>query len=358
MFFDDLLGNNQVKEFLTKALSNQTLGNSILFSGIPGIGKGLFAHACAKALLGLSDVETHPDIHIYKPEGKIGLHSIDSMRDFSEQVYLAPFKANKKVFIIHDADRMLAYSANALLKTFEEPAYDTTIILVSSAIEALLPTILSRCRVVRFHPLAVEEISRYLIEKEKMETEKANHVAKLAEGSLGRAIHLVNSSDFSLRQQLFDSWSSGKFRHYKDLLNLVKNLNQVFEEVKESDKDNAKSGIDKEIWTNLTAQQKDLIEKEAEGMSAIHTYHSFKNLCVLILSWYRDLHLLNSCSDSSSDYLINPDFKEALKEALNRKEILPLEYVEKAIQDTLLSFQRSTPLSHCLESLFLQLKRI
>ena len=136
--FEDIVGNDQIKEYLKRMVEQRAVANSLLFAGPEGIGKSLFAHALAKMLLGS---DSHPDLHVYRPEGKIGMHSIDSMRQFSEDVYLAPFQGQWKVFIIHDAERMLTYSANALLKTFEEPAKDALIILLSSAPAALLPTI-------------------------------------------------------------------------------------------------------------------------------------------------------------------------------------------------------------------------
>lgn len=356
MIFDGILGNDQIKTYLYRALSKKALGNSLLFTGLNGIGKGLFAHACARFVLGLSDITFHPDIHIYKPEGKIGLHSIDSMREFSEQVYLAPFQSDRKVFIIHDADRMLTYSANALLKTFEEPSQDSLIILIAGSSEALLPTILSRCRVVRFQPLSQLEIKQFLCDKESVDPLKAENIATLAEGSLARALTLMKTTQNSIRQVLFESWSQGRYTHYKELLQVVKILNDFIEEDKESEKDVVKRSLHKEIWTNLTAHQKDQIEKEAEGLTAMQAFNSFKSLCVLILSWYRDLHLLSVSDDSA--FLINQDFHLNLKEALKRDEILPLDQVEKAVNEALMSFQRSTPLGHCLESLFLQLRRL
>ncbi len=116
--------------------------NTLLF-----VGSNLLEEAkrFAAGLIG-TELETHPDLHLYLPEGKSGMHSIDSIRQFIEEVAFPPFQAPVKVFIIDQAERMLPTSSNALLKTCEEPPADTCILLLSSDPEALLPTILSRCR--------------------------------------------------------------------------------------------------------------------------------------------------------------------------------------------------------------------
>ncbi len=79
------------------------------------------------------------------------MHSIESVRNFIHEVSMAPYGSKYKVFIIHDAERMLPTSANALLKTFEEPSKNSVIILISNHADILIPTILSRCTVVRFN---------------------------------------------------------------------------------------------------------------------------------------------------------------------------------------------------------------
>lgn len=90
------------------------------------------------------------DLHILSCEGKSGMHSIASIRDMIEMALLAPFESVRKAFIIKDAERMLATSANALLKIIEEPPAHTLFILVTAKGEKLLPTIHSRAQEVRF----------------------------------------------------------------------------------------------------------------------------------------------------------------------------------------------------------------
>lgn len=180
--FEKILGNDHIKAFLENMLTSGRIGNSFLFSGPDGVGKGLFAHEFAKRLIASNtsnsrildkiDHGNHPDIKHYRPEGKIGVHSIDAMRRFNEEVYLRPYEADWKVFIVHDAERMLSYSANALLKTFEEPAEDSVIILLSSAKHQLIPTILSRCKTLHFHRVGEMEMTHFLIDQYHVPSDK------------------------------------------------------------------------------------------------------------------------------------------------------------------------------------------
>jgi hypothetical protein len=80
-----------------------------------------------------------------QPEGKSGLHTIESIRSLNDRVFRAPFESSGKVFVLHQADRMQPAAANALLKTLEEPLLDTHFILLSNDARQILPTVLSRC---------------------------------------------------------------------------------------------------------------------------------------------------------------------------------------------------------------------
>jgi len=141
--------NDFVKQRLTRLVEKNCLPHLLLFTGPKDSDKKEFAHSLVQTWLKNDCVK---DLHHYTPEGKLGMHSIQSIRRFVDEVALAPFGSHGKAFIIEDADRMLPTSANALLKTLEEPPANTLIILLSSAKERMLPTILSRCQEVRFCP--------------------------------------------------------------------------------------------------------------------------------------------------------------------------------------------------------------
>lgn len=126
-------------------IEKDRLPHTMLFAGKQGSGKKSAALKISEILLGSSNPQ-HPDLHLYSPESAAGMHSIESMRKLIEEVHMAPYQASAKVFILEEADRMLATSSNALLKTLEEPESNRYFILLSTQPDAILPTILSRAR--------------------------------------------------------------------------------------------------------------------------------------------------------------------------------------------------------------------
>lgn len=92
----------------------------------------------------------HPDITLVKPEGKLALHTAERLRDLTDEAVMPPFQSARRVFIIIDAEKMWPVSANSLLKTLEEPIPTTAFILTSCHKEKILPTLISRCKVYAF----------------------------------------------------------------------------------------------------------------------------------------------------------------------------------------------------------------
>ncbi len=348
--FEALVGNEQIKDRLLKWAEKDTLPNSLLFAGPDGIGKGLFAKALAVHMLGQ---EKHPDLHHYYPEGKIGLHSIHSMRQFSEDVYMAPFSAKKKIFILHDAERMWPYGSNALLKTFEEPPEDAIIILISSAPEDLLPTILSRCFILRFHALAERDISVALQRKYGQEEKEADHLALRAQGSLGKAVMLLEGGGHEAREMILKLLSQGRGINYSFLSRELEKITEKLEEMKKKVEEAAREEMVLVPKENLTAIHLDSIEKELDGISAMKMKQDMQALFDVILGWYRDMHLVKVAGNRK--YLMHSDYYEEIHQALQRGELLPLEFVQEALSKALLSLERSIGINLCLETLFLKL---
>lgn len=361
--FDHIIGNQKAKDYLTHTAHRGMVGNSLLFAGPDGIGKSLFAEAFAKLLLCQEDpkglnkhkVESgnHPDIRVYRPEGKIGMHSIASMRQFSEEVYLAPFEAKWKVFIVHEADRMLSYSANALLKTFEEPAQDTIIILLSSSSSALLPTVLSRCRTIYFHPLSEHDIASFVVQRFGKTTEEAELIAYMAQGSIGQAVRLAQEGTNPVRALLLNLLSKGKLNHYKELSGIAAEIAERVDAGKKEIEVEIRKTLLRGSGEDLSASQKQNLEKEVDGAVATHAMQEAYVVFEIILAWYRDLHLFLLKGNAS--YVMHRDYQEACRLAAERGNILSMEEVQKAIAETRLALERSTSLQICLENLFLKL---
>lgn len=361
--FDRIIGNQKVKDYLTRTVSRGMIGNSLLFAGPDGIGKSLFAEAFAKLIICQNDptgihkhkIESgnHPDIRVYRPEGKIGMHSIASMRHFSQEVYLAPFEAKWKVFIVHEADRMLSYSANALLKTFEEPAPDTVIILISSTPSALLPTVLSRCRTIHFQPLSEEDVAAYIESHIGKSDAEAKLIASMAQGSIGQAVRLANEGVSPVRALLLNLLAKTKLNDYKELTAIAAEISESIDAGKKEMEGEIRKTLLKGSGEDLSAVQKQNLEKEVEGAVTMYAMQEAYALFEIILAWYRDLHLLALKGDPS--YLLHRDYQEASSTLSEKKAIMPIEDVQKAVAETRLALERSTSLQICLENLFLKL---
>ncbi len=116
------------------------------------------------------------------------LITVDQARDLEREINFRPHEGARRVFIIEEADRMNAASANALLKTLEEPPPTAHLILLTARSASLLLTIRSRCQTIRFAPLTAGEIERYLIDNRKRAGADARLAAQLANGRLGVAL--------------------------------------------------------------------------------------------------------------------------------------------------------------------------
>jgi DNA polymerase III subunit delta' len=151
-------------EILSSMLETGKIPQALLLRGPKVANKEKAAYEFARSLLKTTKSATnHPDIHLFFPEGKIGLHPIESVRKISHDAALSPFEGEWKVFIIHDAEKMLPTSANALLKTLEEPPANTLFLLIAQHSEKILPTILSRCQLLEFPSKLSKEIEPKLL---------------------------------------------------------------------------------------------------------------------------------------------------------------------------------------------------
>jgi DNA polymerase-3 subunit delta' len=231
MAWQGIEGHDAVLERFIQADERGRVAGSFLFIGPHGVGKGMFALALAKALVcelprpGLepcggcrsclqSAAGTHPDIDIVrKPEDRatipIELLIGDAEHRMREglcwRLLLKPALGGRKVAILLDADHLSEEAANCLLKTLEEPPDNALIILVGTSLERQLPTIRSRCQIVRFRPLATDAVGRILA-SETGQTELNEASLKMAAagsgGSLVRARLLLDQEVASFRDRL------------------------------------------------------------------------------------------------------------------------------------------------------------
>jgi DNA polymerase III subunit delta' len=146
--------------------------------------------ACVQLALGV-----HPDcVYVARQPNRSDL-LIEQVRDLIERLGVRPSRGPRRIAIVDDAETLNLPAQNALLKTLEEPPGHTMMILVSSSERALLDTVRSRLRAVRFGPLSTSEIAGVLIASAKLETGRAQTIAPLARGSMARALALAQGEE-------------------------------------------------------------------------------------------------------------------------------------------------------------------
>ncbi|NGX49055.1 MAG: DNA polymerase III subunit gamma/tau [Candidatus Anoxychlamydiales bacterium] len=333
MKFDDLIGNLDVKQKLNKAIESNTISNTLLFAGPEGVGKSHFARVLASNLMhpefdidpiALKKIEEnkHPDLHIFEPEGKTSHHTIASMRSLIEQVFMAPFEAEAKVFIIKDADRMLLPSANALLKTLEEPTLDSYIILISSRADEILQTIISRCFKVNFSSIQDEDLRAFLQNKHELGAEDAKKLTKIAQGSIGKAIEIATHPDYLKKRDLFISiLAKENISTFFDLSEAISKLEEIYVQ-----------SFSKENPTKFHKEIDLLLDK--------------------LLYWFRDLHLLKTKADEK--FLFFSDKIDLLKKQ-NLDNLLPLDKITILVDEVKRALLRNIKLKHALENFFIKI---
>ncbi len=203
--FAELLGHERAKRLLRRAVQHQRLAHAYLFRGPEGVGKKRAALTLA-AWLHCRDPQpddacgrcpscrkiaahTHPDCTLIDPEGTTPI-KIDQIRDLQKELAFPPNEARVRVAILVDIGRLGVAAANSLLKTLEEPPPEVLLVLTATEDAPLLDTIVSRCQVVPFAPLAGEEVARICAGILPLEDSELTTLAEAARGSAGRAIAL------------------------------------------------------------------------------------------------------------------------------------------------------------------------
>ena len=197
MYFDKIIGQSFAKKYLSNSIKKNKINHAYLFEGIDGVGKSTFAKEFAKYLLKTEHIENSPDYINIEPQG--ASIKIAQIRNLQTDVIIKPH-SDYKIYVINNAEKMTIESQNALLKTLEEPPIYVIIILITNNKNSLLDTIKSRCDIVKFLPIPLVELKRYL-EDRGIDEKKASMLSTFSRGSISKALELSESSDFMIMRE-------------------------------------------------------------------------------------------------------------------------------------------------------------
>lgn len=237
--FEQVIGNDKIKELLKNSIQTKKTSHSYLFIGTEGIGKKIIAHQFAKMILCLEDKEeencksclefdssNHPDFFFIEPDGNS--IKIEQIREMQKKVAEKPILSQNKVYLINDSDKMTTEAQNCLLKTLEEPPEFVTMILIGANENAFLSTIKSRCMVLHFEPIQNQLLKTYLKEHFDWKIEN-DSLLDTFQGSIGKAIEARD------RQELYEKVETFIFNIEKkdkiELITLADSFYQAKEEI-------------------------------------------------------------------------------------------------------------------------------
>lgn len=231
MTFEDFAGQSAHIERLHVDFASGRNVHAYLLTGPAGTGKRSVARLCAMTAVCRAETKpcgvcgpcrralsgTHPDIHMVEPPKDKKTIGVEQLRGVIEEVSVKAFEDGAKVMIFPEAEKMTPPAQNCLLKTLEEPPEGTVFFLVTDKPSALLSTIVSRCRTIRFHPLSAADCAKRLValgESEKTALARA----RMAEGCVGAAL-AIDEERLSLRESVTRDFFS--VRSHADALGVV-----------------------------------------------------------------------------------------------------------------------------------------
>lgn len=210
--FSDIVGQEQLKEHLENAIKMNKVSHAYIINGERSAGKEFIAktfamalqcenkegiepcqecHSCKQALSG-----NHPDI-IFVTHEKPGTIGVDDIRSqINGDVAIKPYSSPKKIYIMNEGEKMTVQAQNALLKTLEEPPEYAVILILTTNVDSLLPTILSRCVVLNMKPVKDAQVKKFLMENMEIPDYKADICVAFARGNVGKARLLAKSEEF------------------------------------------------------------------------------------------------------------------------------------------------------------------
>lgn len=209
--FSDIIGQEQIKEHLQNAIATNKVSHAYIINGERCAGKEFIAHVFAMALQCERQEEepcqechsckqalsgNQPDIIkvMHEKPNTIGVEDIRTQ--INGTIAIKPYSSPRKIYIMNEGEKMTVQAQNALLKTLEEPPEYAVILILTTNVNALLPTILSRCVVLNMKPVRDELIKKFLMETVQIPDYKSDLCVAFARGNVGKAKLLASSEEF------------------------------------------------------------------------------------------------------------------------------------------------------------------
>lgn len=296
--FTDIVGQEQLKEHLQNAIAMNKVSHAYIINGERNAGKEFIAkvfamtlqcekgetepcgecHSCKQA-----QGNNQPDI-IYISHEKPNTIGVEDIRSqINNDIVIKPYSSPRKIYIINEGEKMTPQAQNALLKTLEEPPEYAVILILTTNVEALLPTVLSRCVVLNMKPVPDALVKKYLMEQLAIPDYKANICVAFARGNIGKAKLLASSEEFEKVKE--------------EAISLVKNIN------------------DMEIHEIVKA-----IKKISEYKFDVNDYLD------ILMAWYRDVLFFKATKDVNS--LV---FKEEIQQIMRVSDRSTYEGIETIV---------------------------
>ena len=311
-----IIGHQQIIEQFHYVIASNRVAGAYLFAGSANVGKETVALHFAKSIncrtpdegacgtclsCRKADDGNHPDLQIIRPSG--AWTKIDQIRELQKRIIYRPLEGVQKVYILTEAERMNLEAANCLLKTLEEPPAKSVLILLTTNLDALLPTIRSRCQIITFHPLPIPELAGYLMKRFDIEETQAFSISTLAGGAVGKALSLLQEG----------------------------------------------ASFDEDIPEIMTANER------LDAFRIAEKWNQQPEALDHLVTWYRDLMLLHQ--GAPADLLTHVHHVEQLKQLTACYSRLQLQSAIKAIFETKVLLQRNVNATLALEVLALKLLR-
>ncbi len=323
--FREIYGQEQIKEHFWNALETRKISHAYIINGERAAGKEFIArifatalqcekggvepcgecHSCKQALSG-----NQPDI-IRITHEKPNTISVEDIRaQINNDVAIKPYSSPYKVYIMNEAEKMTPQAQNAILKTLEEPPEYVVIILLTTNVEALLQTVLSRCVVLHMKPVPDQLVNKYLMEDLRVPDYKAEVCVAFARGNIGRAKALASSEDFDKVKE--EALSFLKYVQEMDLSEVIV-----------------------------------AIKKINEYKLEINDYFD------IISIWYRDVLLFKATNDV--EHLIFRDELQVIRKVANRTSYEGIESVMRALEKAKNRLHANVNFDLVMELLFMEI---